>query len=101
MKLNEITSRDSRLFAKNEFGPASDKWPALSFSSHKTATDFANTYRRDRDFLLYVGTGHPEKMEPENKLLQIYRDRIDSGNKRSKRLIRAADNTANLGRLTR
>ena len=63
MKLNEITSPDTRLFAKSEFGPASDEWPALSFSSHKIATDFANIYRRDHDFVLYVGTGDPEKTE--------------------------------------
>ena len=44
MILNEIASQDSRLFAKSEFGPASDTWPALSFSSHQIATDFANTH---------------------------------------------------------
>jgi hypothetical protein len=59
MKLSEIASPDTRLFAKSEFGPASDEWPALSFSSHKIATDFANTCRRDRDFVLYVGPRAP------------------------------------------
>src|SRR5690348_3131521 len=63
MTLNEVVLSDSRLFAKSEFGPASDTWPALSFSSHKIAADFANTYRRDRDFVLYVGTGDPNKTE--------------------------------------
>jgi hypothetical protein len=63
MKLSEIASLDTRLFAKGEFGPASDRWPALSFSSHKIATDFANAFRRDRDFVVYVGTGDPEKTE--------------------------------------
>jgi hypothetical protein len=68
MKLSDIVSPDTRLFAKSEFGPASDRWPALSFSSHKIATDFANAYRRGRDFVLYVGTGDPEKTElPEHR----------------------------------
>jgi hypothetical protein len=63
MKLSEITNADSRLFAKSEFGPASDRWPALSFSKHKIASDFANEYRRGRDFIIYVGTGDPDKTE--------------------------------------
>src|SRR5258708_3783327 len=63
MHLSEITSPDTRLFAKSEVRPVSDAWPALSFSSHKIATDFANTFRRGRDFVLYVGTGDPEKTE--------------------------------------
>jgi hypothetical protein len=68
MKLSEITSADSKLFAKSEFGPASDRWPALSFSSHKVATDFANEYRRGRDFVIYFGTGDPDKTElPEHR----------------------------------
>lgn len=68
MKIAEIVSPETRLFAKSEFGPASDRWPALSFSSHKIATDFANAYRRGRDFVVYVGTSDPEKTElPEHR----------------------------------
>jgi len=68
MKLSEITSAGSKLFAKSEFGPASDRWPALSFSKRKIANDFANDYRRGRDFVVYVGTGDPDKTElPEHR----------------------------------
>ena len=68
MKLSEIVSTDTRPFAKSEFGPASDRWPALSFSSHKIATDFAGAYRRGRDFVVYVGAGDPKKTElPEHR----------------------------------
>jgi hypothetical protein len=68
MKLGDIASTDSRLYAKSEFGPASDHWPALSFSSRKIASDFAAIYRQDRDFVVYVGTGDPEKTEkPEHR----------------------------------
>jgi hypothetical protein len=68
MKVGDIVSTDTRLFAKSEFGPVSDRWPALSFSSRKIATDFSNTFRRDRDFVVYVGTGDPEKTEvPEHR----------------------------------
>src|ERR1700693_1529077 len=68
MKLSDIVSVGTRLFAKSEFGPASDRWPALSFSSRKIATDFANAFRRERDFVVYVGTGDPDKTEvPEHR----------------------------------
>jgi hypothetical protein len=68
VKLSEIVSTDTRPFAKSEFGPASDRWPALSFSSHKIATDFAGAYRRGRDFVVYVGAGDPKKTElPEHR----------------------------------
>lgn len=61
MKLLEILSGDSRLFAKSEFGALSENWPALSFYSRKIATKFSSEYRRGRDFVIYVGTGDPSK----------------------------------------
>jgi hypothetical protein len=68
MKLADITAPETLLFAKSEFGPASDRWPALSFSSRKIATDFTNTYRPGLDFIVYIGTGDPEKTElPEHR----------------------------------
>jgi hypothetical protein len=63
MQLSELCSGESRLFAKSEFQPASDRWPALSFSSRKVASDFANEYRRGRDFVIYVGTSDPKTTE--------------------------------------
>src|SRR5947207_13991237 len=68
MKFSDIVSPDTRLFAKSEFGPVHVGWPGLSFSQHKIATDFAAIYRQDRDFVIYVGTGDPEKTEaPEHR----------------------------------
>jgi hypothetical protein len=68
MKLVEITSQDTRLFAKSEFGPVHTHWPGLSFSHHKIATEFAALYRQDRDLVIYVGTGDSEKTEaPEHR----------------------------------
>ncbi|MGH7092313.1 MAG: hypothetical protein ACREFB_02105, partial [Stellaceae bacterium] len=68
MKFAEIVLPDARLFAKSEFGPVHTGWPGLSFSHYKIATDFAAIYRQDRDFVIYVGTGDPEKTEvPEHR----------------------------------
>ena len=59
LKLGQLLFADSRLFAKSEFGPVHDGWPALSFSSRKIAADFAADFRRDRDFVIYIGTTDP------------------------------------------
>lgn len=63
MKLADICSEQTRLFVKSEFGPASDDWPALSFSGQKIAKDFSNDYRPERDFIVYVGTADPTRTE--------------------------------------
>jgi hypothetical protein len=68
LKFAEIVSPDTRLFAKSEFGPVHVGWPGLSFSHRKIAIDFTTIYRQDRDFVVYVGTGDPEKTEaPEHR----------------------------------
>lgn len=66
MNLVDLSAEDTRLYVKSEFGPVGDYWPALSFSSRKIAGDFAQQYRRDRDFVIYVGTGDPEKTANPN-----------------------------------
>jgi hypothetical protein len=63
MKLGELCTEETRLFVKSEFQPASDRWPALSFSSRKIASDFANQYQRGRDFIIYAGTSDPTTTE--------------------------------------
>ena len=57
----ELTSPDSRFFLKSEWGPISKIWPALSFSKRSVA-DFLNAeYDPARDFIVYAGTGNPER----------------------------------------
>lgn len=66
--LGELVGEDGRLFAKSEFAPVHDGWPAVSFSSRKIASDFSVNFRRGRDFVLYVGTGDPSTTEaPEHR----------------------------------
>lgn len=68
MRLGDICKPDVRLYCKSEWGPVTDRWPALSFSSQKIATDFAATYRPDRDLVVFIGTGDPEKTKaPEHR----------------------------------
>lgn len=66
MKLSDLSTADTRLYVKSEFGPVGNHWPALSFSSRTIAGDFAQHYRRDRDFVIFVGTGDPENTADPN-----------------------------------
>lgn len=61
--LRQLLGEDGRLFAKSEFGPIHAGWPALSFSSRKVAGDFAQGFRRGRDFVLAIGTSDPSSTE--------------------------------------
>ncbi len=64
--VRDIIKPESRIFAKSEFGPVSDDWPALSFTHRTVAQKFALDYRRDRDFVIYVGTSNPKNTPNEN-----------------------------------
>ena len=58
--LRKLLESGGRLYAKSEFGPVHDGWPAVSFSQHKIAADFSRGFRRGVDFLLFVGTTDPK-----------------------------------------
>lgn len=66
--LGDLLGRDGRLYAKSEFGPVHDGWPAISFSSRKIAADFSHDFWRGQDFVLFVGTGGATTTEnPEHR----------------------------------
>lgn len=68
LEFGSLLKSDSKLYAKSEFGPANPGWPALSFSAMKIANNFQAKYRRDRDFVIYVGTSNPaDTPEPTHR----------------------------------
>ncbi|WP_319542339.1 hypothetical protein [uncultured Pseudodesulfovibrio sp.] len=73
--VRSIAKSDSRFYAKSEFGPVSDDWPVLSFTHRTTAQKFAKNYRRERDFVIYVGTSSskntPEPNHRQNLLCLV------------------------------
>ena len=58
MKLRDILRSDSRVFLKSEWGPASDDWPAVSFSKRAVGNKIRSVYVPGRDFIIYVGTSN-------------------------------------------
>jgi hypothetical protein len=60
MILKDVVASDGRIFLKSEWGPASDHWPALSFTKRSVGDRLRRDFIPDRDVVMYVGTGNPE-----------------------------------------
>jgi hypothetical protein len=77
MRLREISSEDSAFFLKSEYGPLSEFWPAVAFSSLRVKTEIERNYRAGLDFVLYTGTSGPETEQPEHRSRLLSLVRVD------------------------
>ena len=59
MLLQDVAAPESKFFLKSEWGPASDDWPAVSFSKQSVGRRMRGIYDPARDFVIYVGTTNP------------------------------------------
>jgi len=59
MLLQEVVVAESKFFLKSEWGPASDDWPAVSFSKKSVGRRMRGMYNPSHDFVIYVGTTNP------------------------------------------
>lgn len=59
MLLEDVVAPESKFFLKSEWGPASDDWPAVSFSKQSVGRRMRGIYDPSRDFVIYVGTTSP------------------------------------------
>lgn len=76
MILRDITRPDSRFFIKSEWGPASNDWPAVSFSKQAVGRKMRGIYDPARDFVIYVGTTNPRNTpnaQHRSRLLSVVR----------------------------
>jgi len=72
MLLSEVVGRDGRIWVKSEWGPASEDWPAVSFSKRTVGDLLRQEFRPGRDAIVYIGTSNPtttEKPEHRQRLL--------------------------------
>lgn len=69
--VGQLATAASRFFLKSEWGPLSEEWPALSFSKRSVGEYLVGEYKPGRDFILYAGTGDPERTE-----VQEFRKRL-------------------------
>lgn len=61
--VGELASTGSRFFLKSEWGPISERWPALSFSKRSVGDYLNREYNPARDFVVYAGTSNPKRTE--------------------------------------
>ncbi|HYK87261.1 MAG TPA: hypothetical protein VE398_00725 [Acidobacteriota bacterium] len=72
MLLRDVVAEGGRVWVKSEWGPASDDWPAVSFSKRTVGDYLRQEFRPGRDIIIYIGTGSPattEKPEHRQRLL--------------------------------
>jgi hypothetical protein len=61
--VRDLASTNSRFFLKSEWGPISERWPALSFSKRSVGDYLNREYNPARDFVVYAGTSNPKRTE--------------------------------------
>jgi hypothetical protein len=59
MVLSEVLGKDARIWVKSEWGPASEDWPAVSFSKRSVGDYLRKEFVPGRDAILYIGTSNP------------------------------------------
>ena len=68
MRLSDVVGKDGRIWVKSEWGPASDYWPAVSFSKRTVGDYLRQEFRPGRDAIVYIGTSNPATTErPEHR----------------------------------
>jgi len=54
--IRQLAKPDSRFFLKSEYGPFSNGWPVLAFSSPRLGTMLRRDFRTGTDFVVVTGT---------------------------------------------
>lgn len=68
MLLSDVVAEQGRVWVKSEWAPATEYWPAVSFSKRSVGDFLRQEFRPGRDVILYVGTGNPATTEnPEHR----------------------------------
>jgi hypothetical protein len=72
MILTDVVAENGRIWVKSEWAPASEAWPAVSFSKRSVGDRLRREFRPGRDVIVYVGASNPattEKPEHRQRLL--------------------------------
>jgi hypothetical protein len=68
MVLGDVVAADGHIWLKSEWAPASEEWPAVSFSKRSVGERLQREFRPRRDILIYAGTGNPQfTEEPQHR----------------------------------
>src|SRR5580704_819913 len=59
MRLRDLIKPDGKVFLKSEWAPASESWPAVSYSKRTVGEFLQREFQPGRDAIVYVGTSNP------------------------------------------
>jgi hypothetical protein len=59
MRLRDVVKPDGKVFLKSEWAPASESWPAVSYSKRTVGEFLQREFQPGRDAIVYVGTSNP------------------------------------------
>jgi hypothetical protein len=59
MRLRDLVKPDGKVFLKSEWAPASESWPAVSYSKRTVGEFLQREFQPGRDAIVYVGTSNP------------------------------------------
>jgi len=74
MQLRDLIKADGKVFLKSEWAPASESWPAVSYSKRTVGEFLQREFQPGRDAIVYVGTSNPlttEDPQHRQRLLSV------------------------------
>jgi hypothetical protein len=83
LTVNSIARPDSRFFLKSEYGPLSQDWPVVAFTSRSLGLKLQAAFRPDADFIVYTGTGTDSTPDEAHRSRLLSVVRIDTASIRS------------------
>ncbi|MDQ2832155.1 MAG: hypothetical protein M3Y50_00095 [Acidobacteriota bacterium] len=83
LTVNSIARHDSRFFLKSEYGPLSQDWPVVAFTSRSLGLKLQAAFRPEKDFIVYTGTGTDSTPDDTHRSRLLSVVRIDTASIRS------------------
>jgi hypothetical protein len=80
LTVSAIVRPDSRFFLKSEYGPLSQSWPVVAFTSRSLGQKIQANFRPEADFIVYTGTSGASTMDSAHRGRLLSLVRIDTSN---------------------
>jgi hypothetical protein len=74
-----VAQPDSRFFLKSEYGPLSQDWPVVAFTSRSLGLKLQTDFNPEGDFIVYTGTAGKTTPDPSHRGRLLSLVRIDTG----------------------
>jgi hypothetical protein len=78
LTVSSIAQPDSRFFLKSEYGPLSQDWPVVAFTSRSLGQKLQADFRPEADFIVYTGIAGKTTPDPSHRGRLLSLVRIDT-----------------------